>query len=51
MKIKLDDLPIEVLEAYDTIEVLLSPKEKIFSKNKQMSDCILLILNNLYESE
>lgn len=48
MEIKLDNLPIEILEAYDTIEKLLSPDERIVSKNKQVSDCILLILNNLY---
>ena len=49
MKIILDNLPIEVLEAYDTIEKLLSPNERIVTNNKQVSDCILLILNNLYE--
>jgi hypothetical protein len=48
MEIILDNLPIEVLEAYDTIEKLLSPDERIISKNKQTSDCLLLILNNLY---
>ena len=49
MKIILDNLPIEVLETYDTIEKLLSPKERIIENNKQISDCILLMLNNLYE--
>lgn len=50
MKIILDDLPIEVLEVYDTIEKLLSPNERIINENKQASDCILLMLNNLYEN-
>lgn len=50
MKIILDDLPIEVLETYDTIEKLLSSKERIIENNKQVSDCILLMLNNLYEN-
>lgn len=50
MKIILDDLPIEILEVYDIIEKLLSPDERIISNNKQVSDCILLMLNNLYEN-
>lgn len=50
MKITLDNLPIEVLEVYDTIEKLLSPNKKIINKNKQTNDCILLMLNNLYEN-
>lgn len=50
MKIILDDSPIEVLEVYDTIEKLLSPNERIIKENKQVSDCILLMLNNLYEN-
>ena len=49
MRIILDNLPIEVLETYDTIEKLLSPNERIINNNKQASDCILLMLNNLYE--
>lgn len=49
MKIILDNLPIEVLEVYDTIEKLLSPNERIINENKQASECILLMLNNLYE--
>ena len=48
MKIKLDNLPTEVLESYDVIEKLLSPNERIFENNKVVSECILLILNNLY---
>lgn len=50
MKIELDNLPIEVLETYDTIEKLLSSEERIIKNNKQASDCILLMLNNLYEN-
>lgn len=45
------EYPIEVLEVYDTIEKLLSPKERIYSENKQVSDCILMMLNNLYKNE
>lgn len=48
MKVQLDNMPIEVLETYDTIEKLLSPKERLIESNKQVSDCILLMLNNLY---
>lgn len=48
MKIRPDNLPMEVLEVYDTIEKLLSPKERIVKKNIQASDCILMMLNNLY---
>lgn len=50
MKIELDNLPTKVLETYDTIEKLLSPKERVVENNKQASDCILLMLNNLYEN-
>lgn len=50
MKIIFDNLPIQVLEAYDTIEKLLSPDERIIDANHTVSDCILMILNNLYET-
>lgn len=47
---ELDNLPIHVYEVYETIERLLSPEEKIVEMNPQISDCILLMLNNLYNS-
>lgn len=46
-----DNLPIEVLEAYDTIEKLLSPGERIVEANKTVSDCLLMILNKLYKHQ
>lgn len=45
---KLDELPLPVYEVYETIEKLLSPEEKIIESNHAVSDCILLMLNNLY---
>ena len=43
------EYPIEVLEVYDTIEKLLSPKNRIVKENSAMSKCILIMLNDLYE--
>lgn len=45
---RLDELPIEVYEVYETIEKLLMPGEKIMNENSNIADCILLVLNNLY---
>ena len=44
-----EDLPIEILEVYDTIEKLLSPDEMIINKNKQASNCILFMLKSLFD--
>ena len=45
------EYPLEVLEVYDTIEKMLSPNERIFETNKQMSNCIITMLNHLYETK
>lgn len=46
-----EDLPIEILEVYDTIEKLLSPDERIINNNRQASRCILLMLKDLYDHQ
>lgn len=47
-----DNYPIEVLETYEVIEDLfVSSKPNALSKRNQIkSDCLLLILNDLYEA-
>jgi len=48
-----NELPEMVLEAYDTIEKLLAPTDQqpIFSNNSVTSNCLLMILNDLYETK
>lgn len=44
----LDDLPLEILEAYEVIEKLLSPRERV-TENDTTAYCLLLILKKLYD--
>jgi hypothetical protein len=47
-----NEYPEKVLEAYDTIERLLFKDEEgetLYRSNTVTADCLLFILNNLYE--
>jgi hypothetical protein len=48
---RLDELPMPVYEVYEAIEKLLSPGERIIENNHAVADCILLMLNNLYNTD
>lgn len=50
---EIKDYPINVLESYEAIEDLLvsSKPNALYKKNSVKSDCLLMILNNLYEAK
>lgn len=47
------DYPEPVLEAYDTIENLIVPSEDrpLYEANTTTAECLLFILNRLYEAD
>jgi len=49
---EIKDYPETVLEAYEAIEdLIVSHKPNaLYKKNSVKSDCLLMILNNLYET-
>lgn len=50
-EIILDNLPIQVYEVYEIIEKLFVPEGNLYHENPQLSNCLLLILNNLYYTD
>ena len=49
---EIKDYPTNVLDSYEAIEDLLvsSKPNALYKKNSVKSDCLLMILNNLYET-